>query len=373
MIMNKLKTPALLGLAAVLASAAACNSSKTDPAPAAATAAVVSAPVKVAPVVRQRISEKLTYTGAVEAGQKITISPEMGGKVAKIYVEEGQRVSQGQLLAEMDTESVALQVKQAEAGLAVAEANFRNAARNKERMDRLVAEKAVSDAQHEQVKLGYDAAKAQLEQAQAAVNLARHALGTSIMKAPWAGLIASKNAEVGDIINPMMGGGYGGMGGGGVLTLIDDGRVKVVVEVSQNDIVRLQRGQKAVIKTGNGGMRDASGAVSVVNPTADPLSKKFRVEVTASNPDRALRPGTFGSVEFEVMSHDNALAVAQKAVYDNKYVYLVEGGKALKREVVLGLKNTTMVEILSGLQEGEVVIVEGAFGLVDGAPVEIRK
>jgi RND family efflux transporter MFP subunit len=163
------------------------------------------------------------------------------------------------------------------------------------------------------------------------------------------------------------------MGGGGVLTLIDDGRVKVVVEVSQNDIVRLQRGQKAVIKTGNGGMRDASGAVSVVNPTADPLSKKFRVEVTASNPDRALRPGTFGSVEFEVMSHDNALAVAQKAVYDNKYVYLVEGGKALKREVVLGLKNTTMVEILSGLQEGEVVIVEGAFGLVDGAPVEIRK
>ncbi|MBM3310019.1 MAG: efflux RND transporter periplasmic adaptor subunit [Candidatus Aminicenantes bacterium] len=369
--MTKLRTPALLGLAAVLASAAACKSSKTDPAPAAAAAVTAAAPVKVEPVVRQRVSEKLTYTGAIEAGQKITITPEMGGKVAKIYVEEGQRVSQGQLLAEMDTESVALQVKQAEAGLAVAEANFRNAARNKERMDRLVAEKAVSDAQYEQVKLGYDAAKAQLDQAQAAVNLARHALDVSIMKAPWAGLIASKNAQVGDVINPMMGG-YGG-GGGGVLTLVDDGRVKVVVEVSQSDIVRLQRGQKAFVKVGNGELKAAAGVVSVVNPSADPLSKKFRVEVTAPNPERTLRPGTFGSVEFEVVSHENALAVPQKTVFENKYVYLVEGGKAVKREVVLGLKNTTMIEVLSGLQEGEVVIVEGAFGLADGTPVEIRK
>ena len=67
-------------------------------------------------------------------------------------------------------------------------------------------EKAVSDQQYEQVKLAYDAAGAQLDQAQAAVNLAQHSLDVSIMKAPFAGVIASKNAEVGDVINPMMGG-----------------------------------------------------------------------------------------------------------------------------------------------------------------------
>ena len=120
-------------------------------------------------------------------------------------------------------------------------------------------------------------------------------------------------------------------------------------------------------------VKDVPGFVSVVNTTADPLSKKFRVEVTADNPGLVLRPGTFGSVEFEVTSHENALAVAQKAVFDNKYVYVVEGGKALKREIMLGLKNTTMIEVLDGLKEGDQVIVEGAFGLIDGTAVEIRK
>jgi RND family efflux transporter MFP subunit len=369
--MNKTRTLYALGLTAALAISGACKSSKTDAAPAAATAAVAAAPVKVAPVVRQRISEKLTYTGTLEAGRKITITPEVGGKVAKIYVEEGQRVSQGQLLAEMDTSSLSLQLQQAEAALAVADANLKNAARNKERMDRLLAEKAVSDAQYEQVKLGYDAAKAQLEQAQAAVNMARHTLEVSIMKAPWSGVIASKNAQVGDVINPMMGG-YG-TGGGGVLTLVDYSRIKIVVEVSQSDVGRLRRGQNAVVKVGNGEIKDAAGTVSVVNTTADPLSKKFRVEVMAANPDLILRPGTFGSVEFEVTSHENALAVPQKSVFDDKYVYLAEGGKAVKREVVLGLKNTTMIEVISGLKEGDAVIVEGAFGLTDGTPVEVQK
>ncbi|MBM3294504.1 MAG: efflux RND transporter periplasmic adaptor subunit [Candidatus Aminicenantes bacterium] len=368
--MKKTRILILLGLTAALAASGACKSSPSTAA-AEAAAAVAAAPVKVESVLRRRVSEKLIYTGAVEAGQKITITPEIGGRVAKIHVEEGQRVAAGQLLAEMDTQSLSLQAKQAEAALAVAEANFQNAARNKERMDRLAAEKAVSEAQVEQVKLGYEAAKAQLDQAKAAVNLARHALDVSIMKAPWAGLVASKNAQVGDIINPMMGG-YGAAAGG-VLTLVDDARIKIVVEVTQGDIGRLRRGQRAVVKVGNGAAGEAEGVVSVVNAAADPLSKKFRVEVAAPNPDRLLRPGTFGSVEFEITSHDNALAVPQKAVFDDKYIYIVEGGKAVKREVALGLKNTTLIEVVSGLKEGESVIVEGAFGLTDGAPVEIRK
>ena len=369
--MSKIRPLTVLVLMTALGILGACKSQKQEAGPADA-AAISAAPVKVQTVARQKVSEKLTYTGTLEAWQKITITPEIGGKVAKIYVEEGQRVAKGQLLAEMDTESVSLQVKQAEAALAVADANFRNAARNKERMDRLIAEKAVSDTQYEQVKLGHDAAKAQLDQAQASVNLARHALDVSIMKAPWNGVIASKNAQVGDIINPMMGG-YGAAGAGGVLTLVDYARIKIVVEASQSDAARLAKGQRALVKVGGGEIKDVPGFVSVVNTTADPLSKKFRVEVTADNPGLALRPGTFGSVEFEVTSHENALAVAQKAVFDNKYVYVVEGGKALKREIMLGLKNTTMIEVLDGLKEGDQVIVEGAFGLIDGTAVEIRK
>ncbi|HDT13550.1 MAG TPA: efflux RND transporter periplasmic adaptor subunit, partial [Candidatus Aminicenantes bacterium] len=187
--------------------------------------AFAAAPVKVYEVERARISEKLTYTGTLEAWNKINITPETGGKIAVIHVQEGDRVVQGQLLAELETDTIRLQLKQAEASVAVAEAGHADALRNKERMDRLLKENAVSEQQHEKIQLAYEAAAAQLEQARAALNLARHALDVSIMRAPFAGVIASKNAEVGDVINPMMGG-YGA-GTGGVLTLMDYSRIKI--------------------------------------------------------------------------------------------------------------------------------------------------
>ncbi len=356
-------------LTAAIAVSVGCGKSgaETD---AAAVETQGTTAVTVLPAARQTVSEKLTYTGVVEAWRTINITPETGGKVARILVEEGQRVAAGQLLAELDTESIGLQLRQAEAGLAVAEAAYENASRNKERMDRLMAQKAVSDQQVEQVKLGYDGAKAQLEQARAGVALARHAMETATMRAPWAGLVASKNAQVGDVINPMMGG-FGAPSG--VVTLVDDSRIKVVVEVAPSDIARLQRGRPAILRVVEGEAKEYAGTIAMINASADSLSKKFRIEILVDNAGRSIRTGTFGAVIFEVQSHENALAVPQKAVLGGNYVFVAEAGRAVKKQVALGLKNTTMIEVLSGLREGEAVIVEGNYGLIEGSPVEIKK
>ena len=356
----------LLG-AAALFTAVSCSKPKKQGAAAAETFGAT--PVKVFKVRRERITEKITYTGTLEAWTKINITPEVGGKIAGIHVQEGDRVAQGQLLAELETESIRLQLKQAEAGVAVAEASYADALRNKERMDRLIKENAVSEMQREKIQLAYDAAAAQLEQARAGLNLARHALDVSIMKAPIAGVVASRNAEVGDVINPMMGG--FGAGAGGVLTLMDYSRIKVAVDVSPQDIGRIQKGQEAVLRVGSFPGRDFRGAVRVVNLTADSLSKKFGVEAVFENADSALRPGTFGDLVFEVQSHENALVVPQKAILESTYVFIVEGGKAVKKNVALGLQNTTMVEVLEGLSEGALVVVEGNFGLEEGAAVQV--
>src|SRR4030042_199155 len=91
--------------------------------------------VKVFRVVRERISAKVSYTGTMEALKKITITPDIGGKIAKINVREGDRVTKGQVLAEIDTEAPRLQLKQAEAGLAVAQAAFNAAQKKKARRD----------------------------------------------------------------------------------------------------------------------------------------------------------------------------------------------------------------------------------------------
>ncbi|MEN6561586.1 MAG: efflux RND transporter periplasmic adaptor subunit [Acidobacteriota bacterium] len=352
--------------AAVIATGGACRKTAAK-ADGPAAQAFGAAPVKIFKAARERITEKITYTGTLEALNKINITPETGGKIARIYVEAGDRVARGRLLAELETESIRLQLKQAEAGVAVAEAAYADALKNKERMDRLIREQAVSEQQREKVQLAFDAAAAQLEQAQAALNLARHALDVSLMKAPFAGVVASKNAEVGDVINPMMGG-FGG-GAGGVLTLMDYSTIKLAVAVTSEDIGRIRKDQEAVLKAGALPGREFRGVVRVVNLTADPQTKKFGVEVHVPNPDSALRPGTFGDLVFELESHDNALVVPQTAILENSYVFVVEGGKAVRKTVKLGLQDTTMIEVLSGLAGGEAVVVEGNYGLEEGAPV----
>lgn len=360
------RAAAALAVVAIIAAAGAC---KKPAAKAAADETFGAAPVKVFKARRQKITQKITYTGTLEAWTKINITPETGGKIARIHVQEGDRVAKGQLLAELETESIRLQLKQAEAGVAVAEAAHADALRNKDRMDRLIKEQAVSEQQREKIQLAYDASAAQLEQARAGLNLARHALDVSIMTAPFGGVIASKNAEVGDVINPMMGG-FGG-GAGGVLTLMDYSRIKTVVAVSSEDIGRIRKGQAAILRLSAFPGRDFPGTVRIVNLTADPLNKKFSVEAVFDNPEGLLRPGTFGDVLFELESHENALVVPQKAILENGYVFIVDGGKAVKKAVTLGLQNTTMVEVLDGLAEGLPVVVDGNYGLEEGAPVQV--
>lgn len=327
-------------------------------------------PVKVVKVKRQKISEKLVSTGVIEPWRKVNITPDIGGKIAKIYVDEGDRVEEGQLLAELDTRSVLLQLEQAKAGLAVAEANFKDAKRNMERMERLIGEKAVSDQQYEKVKLAYEAAEAQLQQAETSLNLARYQLDVSLMKAPFSGVVASRNAEVGDVINPMMGG-FSPLSG--VLTLMDFSRVKINLGLSQQDMVRVKKDQVAYLTVSAFPGRRFEGRVSLVSMTADPMSKKFRVEVTVDNPHLLLRPNTFGEVTLEVSTNPRAIVIPQKAVLDNSYVFLAQGSKARKVEIVLGLQNSSLVEVVRGLEEGDLVIVEGNYGLEDGAEIEVKE
>ena len=330
-----------------------------------------AAPVKVFKVRRQKISEKLLFTGVIEAWKKINVTPDIGGKIAKIHVEEGERVEKGQLLAEMDTRAIRLQLVQAEAALAVAEASCRDAQKNMERMKRLEKEDAVSDQEYEKIKLGFDLADAQLKQTNAALNLARYNLDVSLMKAPFSGVIASRNAEVGDVINPMMG---GFSPTSGVLTLMDFSRVKIEIDVSHRDIVRIQKGQAARLRVTAFPDKFFQGRVSIVNITANPTTKKFRVEATVDNPDLVLRPNTFGEVNLEVSTHENALVIPQKAVLENKYAFRIKDNNRVERvELTLGLQNSDQIEVVSGLKEGDLVVVEGNFGLEDGTEIEIKE
>lgn len=362
------KIDVILAALFLLFSISACSTQKTSETTQEET--LGAAPVKLFKARRQRISEKLNFTGLIDPLKKINITPDISGKIERIYVEEGDRVSQGQLLAELDTRTIKLQLNQAEAAVAVAEANYKDAQRNIDRMERLRQENAVSEQQYEKIKLAHEAAEAQLKQAQAALNLAKHSLNVALMRAPFNGVIASRNAEEGDVINPMMGG-YSSASG--VLTLMDFSKVKVEIGVSTNNISRIKKGQKTILKVSAYPEKEFVGQVILVNLTADPQSKKFKVEIQAENPDLLLRPNTFGEVILEVSTNEDALVIPQKAIIENQYVFIAEGETAVKREIVIGLQNTEMVEIIQGLTEGEMVIIEGNYGLQDGAKLEVTE
>ncbi|MFW6160374.1 MAG: efflux RND transporter periplasmic adaptor subunit [Acidobacteriota bacterium] len=325
-------------------------------------------PVKTFQVKKESISEKLYLTGMLEAWRQANVTSEVGGKIARIYVEEGQVVKEGELLAELETETLRLQLKQAEAGLAVAGSNLKDAQRNRERMERLWEEKAVSEQQYEKIKLTYEAAEAQFRQAQASLNLVRYNLNVSLMKAPFSGVIASKNAQEGDVINPMMGA-FSPVSG--VVSLMDLSRIKIKLDVSPNDVRRIEKNQKAFLQINSLPGQEFEGRVATVSQVADPQSKKFSIEVWVENPGHLLKPNTFGEVVIEVDSHLDALVVPQKAVLEESFVFVVENNVARRRQVVLGLQNKELIEITSGLKEGELVVIEGNYGLVEGTPVEI--
>jgi RND family efflux transporter MFP subunit len=214
-----------------------------------------------------------------------------------------------------------------------------------------------------------EAAQAQKDQAEAAVNLAKHNLEVSLMKAPFDGVIASKNAEEGDVINPMM---AGMSASSGVLSLANYSRIKVKFDVAPEDIHKISRGQKVYLEGYDLPGQRFEGEISVVNSAADLQTKKFRVEALINNPELQLKPGMFGQVIIEVKSKENVLVVPLKALLENSYVMVVEGDKAVRKNVTTGLKNKDLIEITSGLNENDLVIVEGNFGLPDGNPVEIQ-
>ncbi len=335
--------------------------------------AVTAVPVAVAEVARGDISKVVSLTGDIEPWRQVNIVPDLPGKVAKIYVKEGDRVRQGQLLAELDTRTARLQLQQAEAGLAVAQANFHSASKDWKRMQDLHQKRTVSPQQYEKAQLAYEAARAQLQQAEAALKMTRHQLEVSVMKAPFAGVIAGKNINEGEYINPAMSG--MGPGASSVVTLMDLSRVKIKVNVSEKDMASVRIGQKARITVDAYPEEVFIGEVSNVGPVADPMTRSFAVEITVANPQMKLRAGMFARVEIFTARREEVLLIPTDAVVAEKTgtcVFVLEGGKVRRRPVQLGLKQGLTVEVVNGLREGEKVVTVGKEMLQDGATVTVE-
>jgi len=322
--------------------------------------------VKVQSPQKDTLIKYFNYKGTVSAWKTANIAPDASGRVGRILKKQGDRVAQGELLATLDMTALELQQKQARAAVAVADTAHQNARLNEERMKKMLENKAISSMQYENAKLALDAADTQLKSARATLDLVDYTAKNAYMKAPFAGIIASKNMEEGDMINPMMGMGQS------ILTLMDLSRVKIAVDAPAEESELIQVGQKCLVKIASRPGEVFMGEVHSKNLVADPMSKTFQAEVTIDNPEMKIKAGVYADISIEYIRRENVYLLPLTALLAGDMEVMVnENGVARKRAVTVGERNGTRFEMIAGVQPHEQVIVEGNYDLKDGTAIVV--
>lgn len=286
--------------------------------------------------------------GTVRAKVRATVEAKVSGRIQRMPVTLGQAVKAGELLATLDVREIQARLTQAQAMLEQANADLK-------RFSQLLGQQAVTQQEH-------DAAQARQRVAQASAQEARTMLSYATITAPVAGVITRKLADVGDLAAP----------GKPLLEIEDPRDLRLEVGVPEALIERIKQGATLPVRLA-GIERELAGTVSEVAPSADPNSRTSLVKIDLPAQEQ-IRIGQFGravipTAETTIVRVPLASLVVRGQM---EIVFVVEQDKALMRLVKTGRRFADEVEIVSGLEEEEAVVIEGAERLVDGQPVRVR-
>jgi membrane fusion protein (multidrug efflux system) len=322
--------------------------------------------VEVVPVQYGSISRRVSFAAKIAPAAEMTIIPKVGGRVASVLAEMGDQVSAGQVLVQLEDTDYAIQAQQAEASLDLAVAGQKSAAQNLQRMEQLYQQGAVSRKDYDSAVTASEQADAQVKQASASLAYARYQAASTAITSPANGIIASRRVDIGEMVNA----------GSSIFTVVDIASVYAECSIPESEVGRLVVGQKvAVLSTAVSG-QPFEGTLTNLAPAADAVTKAFAARFKIENPGRMLKPGMFAQVELAVEEHLQALLVPKGSVVEKvgqKFIFLAREGKAIETSVVTGIADGETVEVLEGLQAGDLVITTGQNALQDGIQIEIRQ
>ena len=362
------------GAAAVMMVAALLGCSETKPAAQAPAEKVHG--VAVMQVQRTTVPEVVEATGTVRAALSAQLSSQVIGTITRVNVHEGDRVRRGEVLVAIDEAQQQAAFAGANAGLrvsqesiAAADADYALAESTMKRYQMLYDKKSVSPQEFDEVKTRVAAAKARRdaahagrEQAEAGVSLAGTAMSFTKVRSPFDGLVIARLAEPGAMASP----------GVPLLTVEDPSHFRLEATVDESKIGAVRLGQAVPVVIDALGEQSVEGKVTQIVPAADPGSRTFTVKIDLpGNPQ--MRTGLFGRARFAQGQHD-AIAVPKTAVLNRgqlQAVYVVGSDQlASLRYVTLGPASAEQVEVLSGLQSGDRIIVQPGDRDLSGKQVE---
>jgi RND family efflux transporter MFP subunit len=212
------------------------------------------------------------------------------------------------------------------------------------------------------------AAETGLKQAEAALELAKEMLSNATITAPISGIIADRFMDEGSMAAP----------GVPLFNVVNMDQVKAVIDVTEANINKISSIKTAYVSVEALPGEVIEGQITMISPTVKPMSRTISVEIAIDNAEYKIKPGMFAKVYIPVEVHENAVVVGRSAIVDDrisggKYVFVVNNGTSNRRQIETGITRSDRVEILSGIQTGEKVVVSGQHFLEDGEKVQIAK
>lgn len=316
------------------------------------TVSISSYPVSVTRATQQRLSESLSLVGTIAANNDVAIVAETQGRVTGIHANVGDAKSAGALLLQIDDE-----LKKSE--FMKAEITYERAKKDAERYAALREEHSATEWQKENA---WQAAKI----AEAQYIKARKEYRDTKISTPISGIVTARAADLGTMVQPGM----------VVANVVDISRLKVKLNVAEQDAFKLKTGDPVEIMTDVYPGVKFSGKVANISSKADE-SHTYPVEVTLPNSKtHPLKAGMFGRITFVSITGGEALSIPREALVGsvkNPQVFVVENAVAKRRDIIVGEMVGSNVAVLQGLRRDETIVVNGQNNLKDGVTVEIVK
>lgn len=307
-------------------------------------------PVEVSSVSRGNISAYYSNTATLEAEQEATVVSKVRGIIEEIYVEEGDRVQAGQVIAKIEDDQYQIEADRAKATL---DRLYNEYQRNKELYEReLIAAETYQNSQYE-----YESQKATYD-------LAELNLEYTSVKSPISGVISRRHVKEGNMIGIDQ----------SMYRVTDFTPLQAILHIPEHEMSKIRKNQRAELRVDALPNQTFVGHVERISPVVDSETGTFKVTIYVDETKDLLRPGMFGRVKIVYDTRENTRMIPKSAVISEdlaQSVYVIKDSLAFKKEIQTGYTNGLNVEVLNGLDDGEMVVTIGQGSLQDSSKVSV--
>jgi RND family efflux transporter MFP subunit len=312
------------------------------------------------------LRQLLPLSGSLRAVSQASVKARVGGEVREVLVREGEAVKAGQVLVRMDASEYQARVDQAKGALLAARGQLDIATKSRDNNKALLDKGFISKNAFDNAESQFGIARANVESARGALDVAQKALADTVLRAPISGLVSSRMAQPGEKVSP----------DNRLLDVVDLSQMELEAAVPAADITQIALGQEVQVKV-EGIAQPLAGKVVRINPATQSGSRSIMTYIEIDNPQNALRVGMFAEAQLTLAKKSSVLTVPQTAIRadgNRAFVYAIENGKLGQKPVTTGTTGDdgegSAVEILQGLDNGAQIVRANLGNLRTGAIVK---